>query len=309
MMHETGHGVSQDYEKAVHHYKMAANQDDPVAHYVLGVHYLFGQVLLEQNHQEAGKHLTRSARAGFAPSQRIVGLMYAQGLLSTIEGDHQQQQQQRRKDEKTALVWFRRAASHGDVRALGLVGYSYEYGHGAAVNFDIALQYYQKAARISSPFQCSAQVAVATLLHRMNRLHDALDWFQRASAYDSLMLDDDNLTGETTGTTVNTETHRSRRAATLMVARYRLHGWTGSKDPGAAFEILKRLTRDNATDGHAHYWIAACFEEGIPGVCDQNLGKAYHHYQIAAVAGDTDAQFQVKKVAKQKHCSTHSVTK
>ncbi|KAI8330699.1 hypothetical protein BC941DRAFT_439954 [Chlamydoabsidia padenii] len=294
MMHEIGHGVSKDHEKAVHYYKMAVDQDDPVAHYVLGVHYLFGKTLLEQNHQQAGRHLTRSARAGFAPSQRIVGLMYAQGLLSlTTEGDHYQQQQQRRKDEKTALVWFRRAASHGDVRALGLVGYSYEYGHGAAVNFDIALQYYQKAARISSPFQCSAQVAVATLLHRMNRHHDALDWFLRASAYDSQPTLEDHDSVSMDGTTTSKEIDRSKRAATLMVARYRLHGWTGTKDSAAAFELLLQLTHDNSSDGHAHYWLAACYEEGIPGICNQDRGKAYHHYHIAAVAGDTDAQFQV----------------
>ncbi|CAO3591885.1 unnamed protein product [Absidia cylindrospora] len=291
IMHETGQGVAKDHSLATHYYKVAASQDDAVAHYVLGIHYLLGQILLEQDYQQAGKHLIRSARAGFVPSQRVIGLMYAQGLLS-----EQQDNQQRRKDEKSALVWFRRAASHGDVRALGLVGYCYEFGRGAAVNYDIALQYYQKAARIASPFQCPALVAVATLLHRMNRHHDALDWYTRASTFDlshqQISLRDASSTGAADSGAFK-EIHRAKRAATLMVARYHLHGWTGIKHPATAFTLLSQLTLDNTTDGHAHYWMAACFEEGIFGVCNRDLYKAYHHYYTAAISGDIDAQFQV----------------
>lgn len=290
MMCETGHGVPKDQEKAVYYYKMAAYQDDPVAHYVLGVHYRLGQGLLEQDHQQAAKHLLRSARAGFAPSQRLIGLMYASGLLSTQATDEGEGHHQRRIDEKTALVWFRRAASHGDVRALGLVGYCYEFGRGAAVNHDIALQYYQKAARISSPFQCSAQVAVATLLHRMNRHHDALDWYTRAATYDMPSAD----ASDDDGGDILKYMDEAQRMATLMVARYQLHGWTGTKNPASAFYLLSQLTCNNTTDGHAHYWMAACYEEGIIDVCDCDLGKAYHHYYLAASIGDSDAQFQVK---------------
>ncbi|CAO3591813.1 unnamed protein product [Absidia cylindrospora] len=295
MMHETGQGIPKDQEKALHYYKVAAYQDDPVAHYVLGVHYRLGEGLLEQDHQLAAKHLIRSARAGFAPSQRLIGLMYASGLLSTPPMDREDEvgggggHYQRRLGEKTALVWFRRAASHGDVRALGLVGYCYEFGHGAAVNHDIALQYYQKAARIASPFQCSAQVAVATLLHRMNRHHDALDWYTRAAMYDmpSAVTDNDG------GNIILKDMDEAQRMATLMVARYRLHGWTGTKDPASAFYLLSQLTCNNTTDAHSHYWMAACYEEGITNVCDCDLGKAYHHYYLAASIGDSDAQFQV----------------
>ncbi|ORZ19370.1 hypothetical protein BCR42DRAFT_217316 [Absidia repens] len=290
IMHETGQGVIKDHSLATHYYKVAANQDDAVAHYVLGIHYLLGQILLKQDYHQAGKHLMRSARAGFTPSQRVIGLMYSQGLLAT-----QQDDQQRRKDEKSALVWFRRAASHGDVRALGLVGYCYEFGRGAAVNYDIALQYYQKAARIVSPFQCPALVAVATLLHRMNRHHDALNWYTRASNFDlshqQITLHDASTTADDSGSFK--EIHRAKRAATLMVARYHLHGWTGIKRPSTAFALLSQLTLDNTTDGHAHYWMAACFEEGIFGVCNRDLYKAYHHYYTAAISGDIDAQFQV----------------
>ncbi|KAI8089318.1 uncharacterized protein BX664DRAFT_332716 [Halteromyces radiatus] len=278
-LHETGSIVPKDQEKAIHYYKLAAHQDDPVAHYILGLQYRLGHGLLQQNYIQAGKHLIRSARAGFAPSQRLIGLMYAQGLMSiTLQEEHHHQQ--RRKDEKTALVWFRRAASHGDVRALGLVGSCYEYGHGAAINLDIALQYYQKAARISSPFQTAAQVAVATLLHRMNRHRDALDWFLRAQNAKAQDIPLDIY-------------DQAQRTATLMVARYRLHGWAGTKDPAMAFDMLSQLVSNNTTDGHAHYWLAACYEEGISGVCDCNLVKAFYHYQVAAMTGDVDAQFQV----------------
>ncbi|KAI9306811.1 hypothetical protein BJ944DRAFT_262915 [Cunninghamella echinulata] len=290
IMHETGKGVSKDSHIALHYYKLAVHQDDPVAHYILGLHYRL-DTSLPNHHVEAGKHFHRSAKAGFPPSQRLLGLMYAQGLLSTNH-DELTATQRRRKDEKQALIWFKRAASHGDVRALGLVGSCYEHGHGAAVNFDVALQYYQKAARISSPFQCSAQVAVANLLHKMNRHRDAFDWFLRASSLTLTTSTSEEEDEEEDVTYLALD--REQRKAKLMVARYRLHGWSGvDVNPELGFTMLCELTLNNTTDGHAHYWLAACYEEGVPQVCTSNLSKAFEHYQVAALAGDMDAQFQV----------------
>ncbi|KAI8374477.1 uncharacterized protein BYT42DRAFT_499505 [Radiomyces spectabilis] len=275
MMYETGQGVPHNDALALDYYMMAARRcDHPVANYVLGLNYRLGQLGLEKNYQEASKYLTRSARAGFPSAQRLLGLMYAQELLST-GGENS-----RRKNEKIALIWFRRAASRGDVRALGLVGSFYEHGQGTTSNFEIALQYYHKAARIVSPFQGAAQLAMAMLLHRMGRYHDAYQWF--------------TLAATPSPTEAAHLTCGYRRKAQLMVARYKLHGWIESlKDPKAAFHMLTDMATQSDTDGSVHYWLAACYEEGIHDVCDPDLEKAFQHYMVAAKTGDTDGEFQV----------------
>ncbi|ORX46295.1 HCP-like protein [Hesseltinella vesiculosa] len=281
--HETGHGVTKNQAVALDYFKMAAQLNDPVGNYVIGLYYHLGDRGLGQNFAMAAKYLLSSARSGFAPAQRVLGLMYAQSLLhpTTLSDDSIDKQQQHSRDEKTALIWFRRAASNGDVRALGLVGSCYEHGHGTAVNLDIALQYYQKAARISSSFQATAQLAVANLCHRMHRYKDALQWFQLSATH---VAESDCLDP--------TSSLTSKRAR-LMIARYNLHGWSGTANPALAFHLLQTLTHDDTTDCHAHYWLGACYEEGIPDVCALDLTLAFDHYRIAATHGDCDAQFQV----------------
>ncbi|KAL0093314.1 hypothetical protein F4703DRAFT_1939273 [Phycomyces blakesleeanus] len=324
LMYETGQGVEKNDAIAVSYYKSAANRDDARAQYVLGLAYYMGNLGLQKNFGRAEKYFTLSAKAGYAPSQRILGLMCAQDLLgfssdlsesnNTNDNNNnsaggggggggaaavsrrKDRERDKDKDIKAALTWFRRAAYQGDIRALGLVGFCYENGHGVAANFETALEYYRKAARITGPFQDSAQLALAHLLHRMERHRDALNWFNRAAASwsaeqppigsaESAKSDPLQLLME----------HRvASRTAALMVARYQLHGWTGaSKRPKAAFDILFHLARQSELDSHAHYWLAACYEEGVQGRCEKDLSKAFEHYLVSAKAGDVDGEFQV----------------
>ncbi|KAI8072587.1 hypothetical protein BC940DRAFT_252094 [Gongronella butleri] len=300
ILHESGQGVAKNQGLALQYFKMAAQLADPVANYVLGLYHRLGDRGLVQHDALAAKFLLQSARAGFAPAQRVLGLLYAQGVLgssTTTAVADQSPQVQRRKDEKTAFVWFRRAASHGDVRALGLVGSCYEHGHGVAINLDIALQYYQKAARTASPFQPSAQLAVANLCHRMNRYNDALKWFQLTARIvlpaENTDLDAPPMVPPKDNDENDHHHYAARASARLMIARYLLHGWVASlKNPLLAFDMLQDLATDEA-NGHAHYWLGACYEEGIVDVCTPDLPKAFYHYRIAARTGDADAQFQV----------------
>ncbi|KAG0185369.1 hypothetical protein DFQ28_009473 [Apophysomyces sp. BC1034] len=277
VMYEIGQGVVQSNDTAVTYYRQAAMLGEPRAQYILGLHYRLGTLGLQQNYQEAGNYLSQSARAGYASSQRILGLMHVQGLLCVDEVRN------RSRNEKLALLWFRRAAAHGDVRALGLVGACYENGYGVAANNEIALEYYRKAARIPGPSQDTAQFALGLLLHHMGRHRDALDWFMRASS-----------SWVTQDSAACSNYRLPSRTAALMVARYQLHGWAGTpKDQNAAFRILETLASQSDQDNHAHYWLAVCYEEGIPSVCEVDIQKAYQHYLIAANSGDADAEFQV----------------
>ncbi|KAI7866519.1 hypothetical protein BDF14DRAFT_1812218 [Spinellus fusiger] len=280
LMYEIGQGVEQNNAIAISYYKSAANCNDARAQYILGLAYRMGILGLQQNYVRAEKYLTSSAQAGYAPSQRVLGLMFAQGLLPLINDNSPN----RRRDLKTAILWFRRAAIQGDIRAIGLMGSCYENGQGTPINYEVALEYYRKAARIVGPFQDCAQLALALLLHRMSRHHDALNWFIRASAS---WRPEDVITDPI-------EQYMPVRTAKLMVARYQLHGWSNTpRNVHVAFDILYQLARQTPLDGHAHYWLAACYEEGIPERCEKDLPKAFEHYLIAAATGDVDAEFQV----------------
>jgi TPR repeat protein len=289
-MHEYGQGTDKDDAKALFYYKTACEQHDPSAHYLLGLHYRLGTLGLTQHHIQAGKHFTRSARSGFAPAQRLLGLMYMQGMLAAAAAASETpNNEDHRKAEKTALLWFRRAASQGDVRALGLVGACYQYGRGVTANHDVALEYYRKAAQLVGPFQGVAQLALALLLHQMGRHRDAINWFTRASKAEPIMA---TLVEETD---INVSRRSPARTARLMLARYHLHGWPGVvKDGAKGFGMLTALATESQQDAHAHYWLGACYEEGIEGTCAPNLKLAFDHYLVAAKAGDTDAEFQVK---------------
>lgn len=297
-MHEYGQGIDKNERQALVYYKAACEQHDPSAHYLVGLHYRLGTLGLSQHFIQAGKHFTRSARLGFAPAQRLLGLMYMQGMLlgaatttttsetTTTNNNNNEDQQLQRKAEKTALLWFRRAASQGDVRAFGLVGACYQYGRGVTVNHDVAVEYYRKATRLVGPFQAVAQIALAQLLHQMGRHHQAIEWFTRAAtATPPASLEDDDQ---------GTRHHSPSRTARLMLARYYLHGWPGVvKDGHKAFGMLTDLANESQHDPHAHYWLAACYEEGIEGTCTPDLKLAFDHYLVAAKTGDTDAEFQV----------------
>ncbi|KAI9302540.1 hypothetical protein BJ944DRAFT_151826, partial [Cunninghamella echinulata] len=199
VLSEYGKGIEKNEVKALEYYKAACELNNPVAHYFLGLHYRSGTLGLPQNFTEAGKHLIRSAKSGYPNAQRVLGTMYLNGLLLNSSNSNNNNEQEaeinRRKSEKMALLWFRRAASQGDVRSLGFVASCYQYGRGTTTNYEIALEYYRKASRIE--------------------------------------------------------------------------------------------------DGNAHFWLAACYEEGIEGICACNLKIAYDHYLIAAKVGNTDAEFQI----------------
>ncbi|KAI8142152.1 hypothetical protein BJV82DRAFT_517070 [Fennellomyces sp. T-0311] len=270
IMYENGQGVPCSPEQAITYYKTAAiTADDARAQYLVGLNYRLGTMGLPQDFKEAGRYLERSARAGFAPAQRIIGLMLAQGLLG-------------RKDENSALRWFRRAACQGDVRALCLVGSCHETGTGGIpVNLDQAMDYYRKAVRVAGPFQSAAQLVLAQLLLRMDRQRDAFEWFKRAASHTT------NLVGDSPAAVAG-------RKAMLMVARYHVHGWGGvTKDPGAAFQMLHTLIEQNPHEGGALYWLAACYEEGLPGICPPDTSKAFEYYMRAAQSGDTEGEFQI----------------
>jgi TPR repeat protein len=168
MMYEEGHGVSRNYEVALVHYKAAANRDDPVAQYLLGLNYRMGDLGLEQNYSEALKYLQKSAEAGFPSAQRVLGLMYSEGVGCP-------------QDHSIAFSWFQKAAAKNDVRSIGLLGNCYEKGHGVEQDYERAVEYYEQAAEAGSDM---AEYSMGQLLHMLKRFNEAFRWYQKAAKHE-----------------------------------------------------------------------------------------------------------------------------
>lgn len=67
-----------DFDKAIHWYKMAAEQGDPVAQYHLGLSYDSGQGVIP-DYVEAVRWYRRAAQQGYAIAQHAIGYMYRVG--------------------------------------------------------------------------------------------------------------------------------------------------------------------------------------------------------------------------------------
>ncbi|KAI8879228.1 HCP-like protein [Backusella circina FSU 941] len=279
-LHEQGTLVEQDFSKSIQYYQKATEVPSgsatvtALAHYLVGINYRLGNLGLERDDAVARKHFQVASDLDYAPAQRALGLMYAQG-----EGVI--------KDENKAYSLFEKAATKGDVRSLGLMAHQLEHQEGCKINIDLALSLYKKAAETGS---VATQLALAELLQRKGHHTQAFKWFIRAANETQSV----NSKGVSSILDLNISLLQQRHAACLMIARYRFNGWGGiEKDPSWAFQEIKRLALDeNYTE--AYYWLAACFEEGIEnGILMPDAGQAFEYYEIAALSGDLESQFQV----------------
>jgi TPR repeat protein len=164
-MYEEGDHVERNHDLAVMHYKAAAKRNDPVAQYLLGLNYRLGDLGLPQSYPDALIYLQQAADNGFPSAQRVLGLMYGEGVGVT-------------QDYQAAMEWFKKASDQGDMRALGLLGNYYENGHGVERDYIQALDYYTKAANTGSD---AAEFSIAQLLHKMRRYSQAYKWYAKAA--------------------------------------------------------------------------------------------------------------------------------
>ena len=112
--------------------RQAAEQGDAEAQNKLGVMYLRGEGVPENN-QEAAKWCRKAAEQGHAPAQNNLGFMY-----STGEGVPQ--------DDKEAAKWYRKAAEQGHAKAQSNLGGKYARGEGVPQDDKEAAKWYRKAA-------------------------------------------------------------------------------------------------------------------------------------------------------------------
>lgn len=115
-LYNTGHGVPQDYKKAVIWFRKAADQGYVLAQNSLGAMYATGQGV-PQDLQEAANWCRKAAEQGDAMSQNNLGAMYKTGHGVT-------------QDHKEAVLWFRKSAEQGHAQAQCDLGVMYATGKG-----------------------------------------------------------------------------------------------------------------------------------------------------------------------------------
>lgn len=285
-MYEEGDHVVQNNDLAVMHYKAAADRNDPVAQYLLGLNYRLGDLGLQQSYPDAVTYLQKSADQGFASAQRVLGLMYGEGVGVT-------------QDYQKAIELFKKAAEHGDMRANGLLGAYYENGYGVEQDYIQALDYYTKAASTGSD---AAEFSIAQLLHKMRRYSQAYKWYGKAAkrgrknarlmvaryklhGWGGLEKDSDAAFKEL----VHLATVESFQEACFWVAACYEEGGGVEKDLTKAFEFYMKSAESGDLDGE--FQVALMLSNG-QGVA-QNRKKAFDWYSRAARKGHRTAQYSM----------------
>lgn len=258
---------------ALLHYKVAVENNNPAAQYILGLVYYFGRLGRQKNYKDAIRLIRQSAVAGLPYAQRVLGQLYQQG---NIANNHRN-----RTNDVEAIRWFRRASAGGDIAALGILGKCFELGRGVEIDLKKALAFYAKAAEAkNSPYIYYAHIDQARLLQKMARHTEAFAVYNKVLTLEPMVAD-----------------KRSIQTAQCSIARYHLcRDIEGVQyNPTLAYTILLNLT-ETSNDPLAHYWLGAIYDEGIPGVVDIQRQKAFHHFMVAAESGDNDATFLVNHV-------------
>ena len=125
-------GLPQDDVRAVHWFRLAAEQGDTTAQASLGRMYFVGRGV-PQDAIQAAMWFRLSAEEGERGAQAALGHMYQSG-----EGVP--------RNDVEAFKWFRLAAEQGHANSQASLGLMYEYGHGTRRNAAQALRWYRIGA-------------------------------------------------------------------------------------------------------------------------------------------------------------------
>lgn len=79
--------------------EIEAEQDEPIAAYMVG-HYYYSGIIVEKNYAEAFKWFKKGAELGDADSQNMMGIYYKHGIYVN-------------QDMEQARLWYERAAKQG----------------------------------------------------------------------------------------------------------------------------------------------------------------------------------------------------
>jgi len=136
--YEIGLGVPRNIIKAVEYYHDAAELNNAAAQHALACLYSTGCKEVERDVEEAYRLFKQSADQGFAEAQCKLGLVYENGMGTSI-------------DLKEAVKYYRLSANQGNAAALYYLGYCYFNGIGVNQDPSTAVKLYYKAAMKEYP--------------------------------------------------------------------------------------------------------------------------------------------------------------
>jgi len=171
-----GHGVPKDAAQALHYFQLSAASGNSSAEAGLGFIYEFGDGVTADSAQ-ALQHYLRSANSGNGYGQAGLGYLYETGAGVT-------------RDYTTALQYFQLSASQGNSFGENDAGTLYEYGLGVPKNYAAALRDFQLSAQQGNSFG-ESNLATMFAFGRGVPLDYAV-----ALRYFTLSADDDNPYGE-----------------------------------------------------------------------------------------------------------------
>ncbi len=121
-----------DYAKALRLIRPLANDGDAAAQFNLGVMYLTGHGV-QQDDAAAALWFRKAAEQGYALAQTNLGVLYRDGRGVA-------------EDATEAVMWLRKAADQGDAVSEFQLGNQYAFGKGVPQDYSEAMIWYRKAA-------------------------------------------------------------------------------------------------------------------------------------------------------------------
>lgn len=277
-------GVSQDYAKAVEHYRKAAEYGYAEAQYYLGYSYKNGEGVA-QNYAEAVKWYRKSAEQGYCKAQDRLGECYYYG-----EGVGQ--------DYYEAVKWYRKSADQGYARGQISLGICYENGQGVDQDCAEAVKWYRKAADQGEKYaQCNLAYCYENGQGVDQNYTEAVKWYRKAAeqghvyAQNSLGLCYEKGQGVAQDYAESVKWYRKSAEQGEMCAQCNL-GWCYENGQGVSQDYAEAVKwyRKSAEQGYARgqKCLGLCYEKG-QGVA-QNYAESVKWYRKAAEQGDFEAQ-------------------
>ncbi len=121
-----------DFAKAIEWGKIAAEQNQRLAQYMLGLCYYFGTGVTE-DYNKAFELFSEAANKKHSGAQCMLGMCY-------LDGNGTEQ------DCKTAVELFEKSAEQGNMRGQYMLGWCYHQGNGVEKNHEVAFEWFEKAA-------------------------------------------------------------------------------------------------------------------------------------------------------------------
>lgn len=257
-MFNQGLGGAIDLTLAEKWYRLAAEQGQPVAQYLLGNLNQLGHLGSQPDYAEAKKWYSR-AQSTYAPAAVALGFIH-----DTVDDDY-----------LTALIGYQKAADQGDPIGQFDLGLLYEKGKGLPVDMLKAKDLYQKAA---DQGHVQAMVQLAGLyFNESSSFKDqdlalalykkAADWGDRDALYQLGLLSE---TGVATKLDFPEALQYYQKAADkgnakamLALARIYQYGLGVTKNSQEAIQYYKKLAAMG--NAYAEYQLAMFYYDGIDG--------------------------------------------